>query len=146
MGSGWTSGTASVFLGVLGLIGGDVVMTRGFTFVLIALPGFAESAVYAYLVFVSFHAVFIHANVRFGFRGVEDWIVTPRFHHWHHSAQPEAINKNFAVHLPWLDRLFGTYHCPRGEWPSQYGLHGDHIPDSYVAHLLWPFRRRRRSP
>src|SRR5690606_32799068 len=31
----------------------DVVITRGFTFVPIALLGFTESAVYAYLVFVS---------------------------------------------------------------------------------------------
>ena len=31
---------------------------------------------------------------------------------------------NFAVHLPLLDRLFGTYHLPRGRWPSAYGLAG----------------------
>jgi hypothetical protein len=77
----------------------DVVITRGFTFVPIALLGFASSPVYAYLVFVSFHAVFIHANVRFGFGRIEHLIVTPRFHHWHHSAEDNARDKNFAVHL-----------------------------------------------
>jgi sterol desaturase/sphingolipid hydroxylase (fatty acid hydroxylase superfamily) len=24
--------------------------------------------------------------------------------------------------LPWLDRLFGTYHMPRREWPAAYGI------------------------
>lgn len=120
----------------------DVVITRGVTFVPIALLGFTESAVYAYLVFVSFHAVFIHANVRFRLKRLERWVVTPRFHHWHHSAEPEAIDKNFAVHLPWIDRVFGTYYLPRDRWPSQYGLSGEHVPDSYTAHVLWPFRRR----
>ncbi|MCC7186733.1 MAG: sterol desaturase family protein [Acidobacteria bacterium] len=120
----------------------DVVLTRGFTFVPIALLGFANGPVYAYLVFVSFHAVFIHANVRFRFGAAEHWIVTPRFHHWHHSAQPEAWDKNFAVHLPWIDKLFGTYHLPKDQWPSEYGLGLDHIPNSYSSHLTWPFRRK----
>jgi lathosterol oxidase len=121
----------------------DVVITRGFTFVPIALLGFADGPVYAYLVFVSFHAVFIHANVRFRFRGVEHWIVTPRFHHWHHSAETEALDKNFAVHLPWIDRLLGTYYCPGERWPERYGLSETRIPDSYWRHLSWPFRRSR---
>ena len=121
----------------------DVVITRGFTFVPISLFGFANGPVYAYLVFVSFHAVFIHANVRFRFGRIEHLIVTPRFHHWHHSAEAEALDKNFAVHLPWIDRLFGTYYCPGNRWPERYGLSGDRIPDSYWSHLLWPFRKSR---
>lgn len=120
----------------------DVVITRGVTFVPIALLGFTDGPVYAYLVFVSFHAVFIHANVRFPFTRIEHLVVTPRFHHWHHSAQPEAIDRNFAVHLPWIDRLFGTHYLPEGRWPSRYGLAHDHLPDNYFTHLLWPFRRR----
>lgn len=120
----------------------DVVLTRGCTFVPIALLGFADGPVYAYLVAVSFHAVFIHANVRFRFRALERWVVTPRFHHWHHSAQVEAIDKNFAVHLPWIDRLFGTYYMPPDAWPSRYGLSGEHLTDSWWAHLTSPFRKR----
>ncbi len=121
----------------------DVVLTRGFTFLPIALLGFADGPVYAYLVFVSFHAVFIHANVRFRFGALERWIVTPRFHHWHHSAQPEALDKNFAVHLPWIDRIFGTFYCPPGEWPTLYGLVRERVKDGYLSHLVTPFRRRR---
>jgi sterol desaturase/sphingolipid hydroxylase (fatty acid hydroxylase superfamily) len=120
----------------------DVVLTRGFTFVPISFLGFASGPVYAYLVFVSFHAVFIHANVRFKFTRLERWVVTPRFHHWHHSADEMARDKNFAVHLPWLDRLFGTYYCPGDRWPDRYGLSHDRIPDAYWSHVVWPIRRR----
>jgi lathosterol oxidase len=100
--------------------------------------------VYAYLVFVSFHAVFIHANVRFRFRPIEWLVVTPRFHHWHHAAAPEAVDRNFAVHLPWIDRAFGTCYFPEGQWPAAYGLAGAPVPDGWVRQLVWPLRARGR--
>ena len=109
----------------------DVVITRAFTLVPIVLLGFAPAAVYAYLVFVSFHAVFIHANVRFRGGWLERVLVMPRFHHWHHSAAPEAVDTNFAVHMPWIDRLFGTYHMPEDRWPEEYGIAGDPVPEGY---------------
>jgi lathosterol oxidase len=97
--------------------------------------------VYAYLIFVSFHAVFIHANVRFRFRPIEWLVVTPRFHHWHHAAAPEAVDRNFAVHLPVIDRLFGTSYFPDGRWPEGYGLPGRSVPDGWLRQLAWPLRR-----
>ena len=119
----------------------DVVLTRGLTFVPLFLLGFDTGPLYAYLVFVSVHAVFIHANVSWRFpRWVEALVVTPRFHHWHHGAEAAAIDKNFAVHLPWLDRLFGTYHAPEGQWPAAYGIAGDPVPDGYLAQLTYPVR------
>jgi len=118
----------------------DVVVTRGLTFVPLHVLGFATPAVYAYLVFVSFHAVFIHANVRFRFGALERLLVVPRFHHWHHAVAP--IDKNFAVHLPWIDRLFGTHHCPP-EWPGAYGIAGHPVPDGYLQQWVHPLRRER---
>lgn len=119
----------------------DVVVTRAIVvFPLFAL-GFDQRAVAAYLVFVSFHAVFIHANVRFDLRRIEPWIVTPRFHHWHHAKERAAINKNFAVHLPWIDRLFGTAYEPAGQWPEHYGIEGDPVPPSLLPQTVWPLRK-----
>ena len=120
----------------------DVLVTRSLVLVPLFLLGFAEGALQAYLVFVSFHAVFIHANVRFRFgRFLESLIVTPRFHHWHHAASPEARDKNFAVHLPWLDRLFGSAWMPgQDRWPEEYGAPGDAVPPGYVGQLAYPFR------
>ncbi len=118
----------------------DAVATRALVLVPLQLLGFAEPALYAYLVFVSFHAVFIHANVRFAFGALEKLLVTPRFHHWHHAAAPQARDRNFAVHLPWLDRLFGTTHFPRNAWPDRYGIAGDPVPEGYLDQLAYPFR------
>ncbi len=118
----------------------DVVTTRGLVLLPLSLLGFAQAALYAYLVFVSFHAVFIHANVRFPLRALERVLVTPRFHHWHHAAADEARDRNFAVHLPWLDRLFGSAHFPDGAWPDSYGIAGNPVPEGYVAQLVYPVR------
>lgn len=120
----------------------DIVVTRGLSFVPLYVLGFAPAAVYAYLVFVSFHAVFIHANVRFAPRWLESVLVLPRFHHWHHAAHPEAVDRNFAVHLPWIDRLLGTSYLPEGRWPDAYGIAGHPVPEGYARQLTWPFLRR----
>jgi len=124
----------------------DIVVVRAVTFIPLFVLGFANGPVFAYLVFVSFHAIFIHANVNFRF-GWLDWVIaTPRFHHWHHSADLAAVDKNFAVHLPLLDRIFGTLLLPRGDkWPAEYGIPGHPVPESYFQHVLYPIRRRRRK-
>ena len=120
----------------------DVVVTRGLTYVPIFVLGFSESALMVYVVIVALQATFIHANVRWEFRTVQRVVVTPAFHHWHHSAEPQSIDKNFAVHTPIWDRLFGTYYLPH-RWPTAYGLvHGRRVPPRWIAQLVYPLRRR----
>jgi hypothetical protein len=119
----------------------DVVITRGLTFVPLFLLGFHTGPLYAYLVFVSIHAVFIHANVSWKFpHWVEALVVTPRFHHRHHGIEREAIDKNFA------DKLFGTYQAPESRWPAGYGIEGNPVPDGYLAQLAYPARRKSEAP
>jgi len=120
----------------------DIVLTRGLSFVPLYVLGFAQPALYAYVIFVSFHAVFIHANVRWRLRPLEWLVVTPRFHHWHHGLEAAAVDKNFAVHLPVIDRLFGTAHFPPGRWPAAYGDGGPPVPDGWLRQLVLPLRRR----
>lgn len=121
----------------------DVITTRGLVMVPVFLLGFAEPALYAYLVFVSFHAVFIHANVRCRFGRLDFVITTPRAHHWHHAVTPP--DKNFAVHVPLLDRLFGTQHLPGDLWPAAYGIGGHPVPEGWGKQLLFPFSARHRA-
>jgi lathosterol oxidase len=117
----------------------DIVITRGLSFVPLYVLGFAPAALTAYLIFVSFHAVFIHTNIRFRFRALEPFLVTPRFHHWHHAVEP--VDRNFAIHLPWIDRLFGTAYLPEDRWPEQYGIAGHPVPEGYWRQLALPFER-----
>ena len=121
----------------------DVALTRGLTYVPIYLLGFADGPLFAYLVLVSAQATFIHANVRFEFGPLKYLVATPQFHHWHHAAEREAVDKNFAVHLPILDIAFGTAHLP-DRWPSAYGISGgEQPPRGYVGQLWWPFKARK---
>jgi lathosterol oxidase len=125
----------------------DVAVTRGLSYIPIYLLGFAEAPLFAYVAFVSIQATFIHANVRFGFGPLKWILTTPQFHHWHHGAEPEAIDKNFAVHLPVLDYLFGTFYLPKNHWPLFYGLAEDQpLPAGYLRQLLHPFVTQRPRP
>lgn len=119
----------------------DVVVTRALVLLPLAVLGFTPAAIYAYLTFVSIHAVFIHANFAPRARCLERVLVMPHFHHWHHADAPEAVNRNYAVHLPWLDHVFGTAYAPPA-WPGTYGLVGETAPAGVAAQLLWPFRRQ----
>lgn len=121
----------------------DIVVMRLVGFVPIFVCGFSATALYAYLSFISFHAVYIHANVAHRWPGLRHVVATPEFHHWHHAAEEEGIDKNFAVLLPLLDRLFGTAHLP-GRWPSAYGTIGEQVPDGFVPQFVYPFRRAGR--
>jgi sterol desaturase/sphingolipid hydroxylase (fatty acid hydroxylase superfamily) len=118
----------------------ETVSMRSLVLVPIFLLGFARAPLYAYLIFVSFHAEFIHSNVRFRFGWLDHLLTTPRGHHWHHAVRP--VDKNFAVHLPVLDKMFGTQHLPPGEWPREYGIDGDPVPEGWLRQLLFPFKKR----
>lgn len=119
----------------------DVIVTRGLVLLPLVVLGFDQVAIYAYLALVSFQAVFIHANFAPRARWLERWVAMPRFHHWHHGAEAEARDVNFAVHLPMIDRWFGTYHMPEGRWPAGYGIAGERAPEGWAPQLVWPFRR-----
>jgi sterol desaturase/sphingolipid hydroxylase (fatty acid hydroxylase superfamily) len=124
---------------VLGSV--SAVLRRNKAFALIFLLGFSTAALTIYVFLVATQATFIHANVRWTFRRVRKIIAA--FHHWHHSAEREAVDKNFAVHTPIWDALFGTYYLP-DRWPSRYGLSGGpEVPSGWVRQMVHPLRGRR---
>lgn len=131
----WIAGARMHFL--------EIIVLRSVTATPALILGFDESALQAYMLVVYVSSTFIHSNVgtRFGF--IEKIFVCPRFHHWHHGVDKEAIDVNFAIHFPFLDRLFGTHHLPQGQWPSGYGIAGHPVPRGYWQQLLYPFRRAR---
>jgi lathosterol oxidase len=124
----------------------DLAATRSLIYVPAYVLGFAESAMVIYIVFVAVESVFIHSNLAIDFGPLRWVFVTPQFHHWHHSCEPEAIDKNFAVHLPLLDVLFGTCYLPSGRWPTQYGVRNNDVPESYLGQLIYPFLPARKRP
>ena len=129
----WIAGSRSHFF--------DIVITRGLIMIPMMMVGFPQSVLAGYLVFVSFHATFCHTDFRPDAPWLEKYFVTVRYHHWHHAADKNAVDVNFAIHLPFLDRLFGTHYLPKNAWPERYGLIDDDLPRGFFAQLLAPFKR-----
>jgi lathosterol oxidase len=132
----WIAGSRSHFV--------DDTLVRGFILVPMML-GFSQGIIVAYLIFVTLQATWTHCNFAPNAKWLEKYLVMPRYHHWHHSSQKEAIDKNFAIHFPWIDRLFGTYYFP-DEWPVAYGLDGEEIPTGFLRQTIEPFLRGNRRP
>lgn len=123
----------------------EVLLLRSFTTLPMYVMGFAEGPLYAYVFFVYLLSVFIHSNIRIPFGWLQYVIATPRFHHWHHGIEEEAIDKNFAIHFPVIDIVFGTWHMPQDRWPTGYGVGGHPVPKGFVQQLLYPFGLSRRN-
>jgi lathosterol oxidase len=119
----------------------ETFATRAAVFVPLAVLGFPFSSLLIYAAVIALQATFIHANVRFRFGLLERLLVTPRYHHWHHSSDPEAIDTNYAGTFPFLDRLFGTHHLPRARWPQRYGVVKGNIPPDLLRQQLYPVIR-----
>lgn len=100
----------------------DILATRIVGFVPLYVLGFSPAVLYLYLGFIAVHATFIHANIRWSFPRLRYVISTPEHHHWHHAKDTEALDKNFSVHSPLFDYLFGTLHLPKNRRPKSYGL------------------------
>ncbi|MCE4224747.1 sterol desaturase family protein [Methylobacterium sp. C25] len=119
----------------------EIVVLRALTATPMFVLGFEESAIQAYILIVYVYSAFIHANVSGSFGWLEKLVVVPRFHHWHHGEEREAIDVNFAIHFPVIDKIFGTHHMPEGRWPKGYGIKGHPVPRGYWRQFLYPFQR-----
>lgn len=131
----WLAGSRAHFI--------EDIFVRG----LIAVPlmiGFSTPIITAYLIFVTLHATWAHCNFRPTVKWLEPYLVFPRHHHWHHASTKEALDKNFAIHFPWIDKIFGTFYCP-DEWPETFGLDGEEIPDTFLKQTVEPFFKNHKK-
>ncbi len=117
----------------------ELLITRTLVLAPIYVLGFSKEVIDAYIVVVGFQAVFNHANVSVRLGPLRYLVVTPNFHHWHHSQDDEAIDKNYAAHFAFLDHLFGTAVQSDRKWPDRYGVVGDYVPDGFLKQLKFPF-------
>ena len=131
----WMAGARMHFL--------EILVLRGTTVIPMLLVGFHQTAVGIYIFLVYLWSTFVHANLGWKLSWMERVVVTPRFHHWHHGIEKDAIDVNFAIHFPWLDSLFGTHHLPKDRWPNGYGVDGHPVPLGYWRQWMYPFRRKK---
>ena len=84
-----------------------------------------------------------HSRIKWRFGLLSKVLATPRFHSFHHSADPRHHNKNFGGLLSIWDHMFGTA-VDAPEQPTEYGLTDIKMP-TLSSTLLVPFRLLRRS-
>jgi sterol desaturase/sphingolipid hydroxylase (fatty acid hydroxylase superfamily) len=118
----------------------EIVFTRVCVLAPLFVIGFSEGVINAYIIIVGFQAVFNHANVHLPWGPLRYLIVTPDFHHWHHSQDTEAIDRNYAAHYAFLDYLFGTAVKSDKQFPERYGVVGDYMPDGFIRQQVFPFK------
>ena len=117
----------------------ELLITRTLILAPIYVLGFSKDVIDAYIVVVGFQAVFNHANVSVRLGPLRYVIVTPNFHHWHHSQDQAALDRNYAAHFAFLDYLFGTAVKSTRLWPEKYGVLGDYVPNGFLKQLRFPF-------
>jgi len=133
----WLAGSRTHFV--------DLIAVRAISFIPIYVCGFSYSVFATYIVIVSFQAVLAHSNTRINFGWFKYIFVTPQFHHWHHSDNPDAYDKNFAIHFPFIDMLFGTYYPMGKEWPESTGLGDVVFPKGFLKQFAHPFKNPNKN-
>ena len=134
----WMAGSRLHFL--------EPLVTRTAVMLPAFVLGASDTPLLCYIVWAGFQAGLVHSNFGLDFGPFKYLIATPLFHHWHHGSDREAIDINYAAHLPLLDRLFGTYHMPPDRWPEHYGVVGDPLPKGIWRQFLYPFQRKNPAP
>ncbi len=128
----WLAGARMHFL--------EIVVLRSVTAIPMFSFGFDPVAIQTYILLVYVYSSFLHANIGWNLGAAERFLATPRFHHWHHGLEKEAIDVNFSIHFPLYDWLFGTHYLPDKAWPKAYGISGHPVPHGYKAQFLYPFK------
>ena len=119
----------------------DIFVTRSFSYIPLYVLGFSNDVFYVYVVIVAIQAVIAHANTRIPFGFLKYLLVTPQYHHWHHCKDQKFYNKNYAIHFPFIDKMFGTYYLPGNDWPQEMGLENEKFPKGYFRQFIYPFIR-----
>jgi sterol desaturase/sphingolipid hydroxylase (fatty acid hydroxylase superfamily) len=117
----------------------EALMRVGYVVPLFAL-GFRGELLAGVTPLFTLYALGLHANVPWAFGPLRYVLASPAFHRFHHTAEAEGLDKNFAAMFPLWDLLFGTFYLPVGRQPTIFGV-SDEVPAGFLAQLAWPFAR-----
>jgi sterol desaturase/sphingolipid hydroxylase (fatty acid hydroxylase superfamily) len=83
--------------------------------------------------------VFSHFDIDFHYGPVLGrFLVSPRYHRVHHSADPAQQNTNFGIIFSCWDYVFGTANADLTR-PAAFGLREVKVPDSFARQFFFPF-------
>jgi sterol desaturase/sphingolipid hydroxylase (fatty acid hydroxylase superfamily) len=121
----------------------ELIVTRVSVLGALFVLGFSKQVMDLYIIIVGFQAVFNHANVSLPWGPLKYIIVTPDFHHWHHSSDRAALDRNYAAHFAFIDYLFGTAVKTDQRFPEHYGVLGDYMPAGFLRQQWFPFTKQK---
>jgi sterol desaturase/sphingolipid hydroxylase (fatty acid hydroxylase superfamily) len=116
----------------------ELVVANVFQLAPLALLGFRPETIAFAILFRRTYSIYEHSNVRLSYGTLRYVLVSPHFHRWHHAADAEIVDRNYANVFAFWDLAFGTYHVPERPEPSAYGIAG--FPTDLVGQTLQPFR------
>lgn len=119
----------------------NTIVDRSLVLVPLYLLGTSKEALDIYVGIAAFQAVWIHSNINMPVGSLKYLIVTPQFHHWHHSSEKPAWDTNYSAHTPLFDVLFKSYHMPYNHWPAKYGT-TDKVPRSFLGQFMYPLKKK----
>jgi sterol desaturase/sphingolipid hydroxylase (fatty acid hydroxylase superfamily) len=114
-------------------------LTRIAQVVPLFLLGFDPRVLTAAVPVFTIYALLLHSNDDWSFGILKYAIATPAFHRWHHAAEAEALNKNFAGLFSFWDLMFGTFYMPSHP-PRRFGLLHNRLQAGLWPQIVSPFR------
>jgi sterol desaturase/sphingolipid hydroxylase (fatty acid hydroxylase superfamily) len=116
----------------------DQIVTKTVSYLPVFALGFSDASIFIFVMMFKWQALIIHSNSRIAIGPLKWLFASPQFHHWHHANEPDAIDKNFAGQLVFLDWLGGTLYMP-ARMPDRYGT-DEPVPQRYDRQLIYPLR------
>ena len=128
---------------------GSVAIFVAYQFAIIYALGIAPLGVLIYTVCKVLTGWLNHADVRPASRLsalCSTFLVTPAFHHRHHSPDQRSTDSNYGEVLTIWDRLLGSVSSVGGE-VNRYGLgeRHDRVAGNFFSQLLLPFQSSKRQ-
>lgn len=117
----------------------ETIVTRVSILGALFVLGFSQEVMNVYIIIVGVQAVLNHSNVKLPWGPLRYLIVTPEFHHWHHSSDRVALDRNYAAHFSFIDYLLGTAVKSERALPEKYGVLGDYMPEGFLRQQAFPF-------
>lgn len=118
----------------------DLLLFRLASIAPLAVIGVTSAASAIFVAVFAWQSWLAHANVRLSFGPLRWVLVSPEFHHWHHAADREAHDHNYANVFACWDVLFRTVHLPAGRRPLHYGI-DEPVPGGWLGRFTHPFHR-----
>ena len=119
----------------------EILINQTIEFAPIILLGAApEVAVYKGAISAVW-GMYIHSNIDVHSGRMQYVINGPEMHRWHHSLDPDSLNKNFSTKLAIWDWLFGTSYFPAGKKAENFGLGSKNFPGNYFSQFVFAFRK-----